>query len=86
MLGLKRDVLYDLDASLSAYFNGYFNNSATLVWGYNHLTQQNSCRQAISPTQWDNLVLCDQTITIRRIIFTNIISLANFDAQNMKVI
>lgn len=39
MLGLKRDVVYDLDASLSPYFGGNFGSSATLVWNYNYITQ-----------------------------------------------
>ena len=86
MLGLKRDVLYDLDASLSPYFGGSFGSSATLVWSYNHIIQQNSCKQAINSTQWDNILLCDQTITIRRVFFTNILSLANFNGQDMKII
>lgn len=86
MLGLKRDVIYDLDASLSPYFGGNLGSSATLVCSYNHITQQNSCKQASNSTQWGNLLLCDQTITIRRVFFTNIISLASFNTQDMKVI
>lgn len=91
MLGLQRDVIYDLDASLSSIFgNENANNpttSAAIVHNYNHISgyNQQSCR-APAENKWDDAILCDQSVTIRRVFFTNLIELNTFNAQFMKVI
>ncbi len=87
MLGLKRDIIYDLDASLSSQFgNGNSRTSATIVHNYNHISAYNQIN-CVQPTEdkWDSAIMCDQDVTIRRILFTNIIQLSTFDAQFMKV-
>jgi hypothetical protein len=89
MLGLKRDVLYDLDASLANYFDGNTSRtSATIVHNYNHISAWNHlyCKSPSSVDQWDNSIMCDQTITIRRIYITNAIDPYVFNAQFIKVI
>jgi hypothetical protein len=87
MLGLKRDIIYDLDASLSNQFDGGHNRtSATIIHNYNHISAyyQRNCTQ---PTEdkWDSAIMCDQTINIRRVTFTNIMELSTFNGQYMKV-
>lgn len=87
MLGLKRDVIYDLDASLSQSFSNRNRTSATIVYGYNHIANYNQqhCTTATEADKWDSAVMCDQTVTIRRIYFTNIIDSYTFNNQLMKV-
>lgn len=40
MLGVKRDVIVDLDASLSSYFFNTSITAGTLVWGFNHIANR----------------------------------------------
>jgi hypothetical protein len=89
MLGLKRDVLYDLDASLSSSFgnaNGV-RTSAAIINNFNHISNYNqlSCRTPTDLTKWGGTIMCDQSVTIRRIYFTNLLNLYTFNAQFMKV-
>lgn len=87
MLGLKRDVIYDLDASLSKYFSNRNRTSATIVFGYNHIAKSNQihCTAAAEVGKWDSAIMCDQNVTIRRVYFTNLIDLNTFNNQFMKV-
>lgn len=74
MLGLKRDIIYDLDGSISSYFDGVIRKSATLVWAYPHIASNLNCNFATYPSLWDGTVLCNSNINIRRVYFTNLIS------------
>jgi hypothetical protein len=51
MLGVKRDVIVDLDGSLNSYFFNTSIPSGTLVWGYNHIANRHplSCHRAAKP-------------------------------------
>ena len=74
MLGQQRDIVYDMDGSLSLYFFTSNQSSATLVNNFAHITNFNNdkCRSS-NLTSWSSLTLCDSSITIRRIMFTNAI-------------
>jgi hypothetical protein len=74
MLGQKRDIIYDLDGSLSPYFFTSNQSSATLVNNFPHIANFNNdkCRSS-NLTSWSSLTLCDSSITIRRIMLTNAI-------------
>jgi hypothetical protein len=37
MRGLKREIIYNTDASFSSYFDSGSRTSGTMVWKYNHL-------------------------------------------------
>lgn len=73
MLGLKKEVFYDKDGTLT---NGVFDSttrtSATLTFGWPHLLQDIACVKGTTPTQWDNGAVCDQTVTLRQVMFTNL--------------
>ena len=86
MIGLKRDVIYDLDGSLSQKFDGTTRTSGTIVHGWPHIAayNQNTCPSATTSTDWDGAVMCGPTVTIRRVVFTNLIDQQLFNAQNMK--
>jgi hypothetical protein len=91
MLGLQRDVIVDIDGSLSLYFFNTSISSGTLVWGYNHIAKRHplSCRPANSSSKWNGIIMCDPSITIRRIFITNAIGASyywSFYWVNMNVL
>jgi len=86
MLGLNRDMIFDADASMAPVFDGINRTSGTIVSNYQHIAafEQNHCVSATQPTKWDNTLMCDQSITIRRVMFTNLAVPNNFFQQPMK--
>lgn len=86
MIGLKRDVIYDLDASLSGKYDGGSRTSATITHGWNHIANynQNACPPPTNVAAWDSAIMCDQTVTIKRVIFTNLAKAQLFKAQELK--
>ena len=88
MLGTKRDVIFDTDGSMSLAFDGTTRSSGgTIVYGYNHIKSfhQNTCPSATVSSDWDGTIMCDSTLTVRRVVFTNIINKGTFNGQSMKV-
>ena len=54
MLGLKREVFYDLDGTLTNnVFDSNTRTSATLTYGWSHLLQDPACLSATDPASWD---------------------------------
>lgn len=88
MVGMKRDVIYDLDASLSGSFDGTSRTSATIVSNFAHIGNSNqiACKPSSAPGEWDNAYMCDQTVTIRRVYFTNMLDSYVFNHQFMKAV
>jgi hypothetical protein len=86
MLGLNRDIIYDADASMAPVFDGITRTSATIVSNFPHIAafEQNICLSASQPEKWENAVMCDQSATIRKIMFTNLNLPNNFNKQAMK--
>ena len=72
MLGLKRDIIYDLDGTFTSAFDGSSRSSAAIVYSFPHLEQESACLPATTASEWDSTLACDQTVTIRRVMFTNI--------------
>jgi hypothetical protein len=85
MIGLKKDVIYDADCSFCSQFDSVSRTSATITYSFNHIASYHvdKCPAAQSPTKWDNTIMCDQTIKIRRVWFTNILPLESFRSQFM---
>ena len=83
---LKRDVIYDIDGSFSLAFDGISRSSATIVHGWPHIAafNNNTCPFPSNSSNWDGAVMCDNTITIRRVMFTNMIEHQLFNGQNMQ--
>ena len=84
---LKRDVIYDLDGSFSQKFDGTTRSSATIVHGFPHLkvhNQNGDCPVATTPTDWDDAIMCGPTVSIKRVMFTNLQNKQLFDANFMK--
>ena len=73
MLGLKREVFYDLDGTLT---NGVFDSdtrtSATLTFGWPHLLQDSACVSASTPALWDTAAVCGSSAKVRQVMFTNL--------------
>ena len=74
MLGGKRDIIYDSDGSISKYFDGINRTKTTIVAKYPHIYSDNPnhCFTPSNASLWDNNLLCDNSLIIRRIMFTNI--------------
>lgn len=85
MIGMKRDVIYDLDGSLIKLFNGMTQTSSTIMFGYTHITDETHCVASSNPTKWDNAVACDSTLVIRKIVITNLADTNDFSKQPIKV-
>ena len=87
MVGIKRDIIYDTDGSLSLVFDGTARPSGTLIYGYNHIKNfhQSTCPSATDPVLWDNLLMCDSSQVIRMVGFTNLINKQYFSGKSMKV-
>ena len=76
MLGLKRDVIYIRDSSLSNEFDS--NNArtnSTIIHNFPHISHYNptDCPQPTDSSKWDNALMCSSTTHIRRVQFTNMI-------------
>ena len=63
MIGLKRDVIYDLDGSFSNKFDAQNRSSGTIIHGWDHIAtfHQDTCPPATNSTDWDNAIMCDHT-------------------------
>jgi hypothetical protein len=83
MLGQKRDIIYDLDGSLSPYFFNSSSTSGTIVANYNHIANfnQDCLPPLINQSAWNSVIMCGPRVTIRRILFTNIISVGAYYYQ-----
>lgn len=89
MIGLKRDIIYDLDGSLSyAFDHSSTRTSATIVHGYPHIAATNPtvCPSPINPSDWDNSVMCDSSVSLRRVVFTNLNDHQDFQRQHLKAV
>jgi len=74
MLGLKREVFNDLDGSLTSEFlSPSAGAPGTLTYGWPHLLQDPACVNATDSSFWDNGAFCDATVTVRQVMFTNIL-------------
>jgi hypothetical protein len=87
MIGMKRDVIYDTDGSLSKLFDGNTRSSGSIIQAYTHIANsyQNACPAPTVASSWDNNIMCDNTVTVRRVIITNLVDSRLFHGQQMKV-
>jgi hypothetical protein len=88
MIGLKRDIVRDLDGSLSQAFDGLTRASGTVVHGFPHIAAYNNadCPPPSTGTDWDTSVMCGPSLTLRRVFIANLIDKQLFNAQLMKVV
>jgi hypothetical protein len=86
MIGNKLDVIYDLDGSFNGQFDGGSRTSGTIIHGWNHIATYNqaACPSAATASTWDNAIYCDQTVTLRRVLFTNLMTPQLFKGQMLK--
>lgn len=83
---MKRDVIYDLDGSFSQVFDGIKRDSATIVHGFPHILAYNQDKCPLSPNSadWDDAVMCNSEVTIRRVMFGNLQNKQLFVSQSQK--
>ena len=84
MQGHKKEIIYNTDGSLSQAFDGVARSSVTIVWGFPHLTPDPNCFAASTPTDWFDAIICDDTVKMRRVMFTNILPFEDFESVPMK--
>ena len=79
LLGVTNSIIYDQDGSLAQLHSSKIFPSSTLIFNYNHILQPNPthCFPSSSPSLWNNLILCDSTLSLRRVWFTNMIYKSN---------
>lgn len=84
---LKRDVIYDVDGSLSQKFDSTSRASGTIVQGFPHIHAYNptTCPQPSDTTAWDGAVMCGPTHKIKRMMFGNLRNHDMFNGQDMKI-
>lgn len=88
---LKRDVIYDTDGSLSQKFDGTSRASGTIVQGFPHIATTNTAdcpspSSVSTPADWDNAVMCGPAITIRRVMFGQLLNKQLFHNQFIKAV
>ena len=81
----KNHVIYNTDGSLSSYFDGVTRSQGTLVWSFNHIEGETGCVPASASGDWDDTLLCDDSVTVRGVMFTNIMPVNNFKHTAIKV-
>lgn len=84
MLGYNNDVIYSADNSLISYFNTAGAESpilnGTILYQWPHIAnaEKKHCFLPLNSSIWDGTMFCDQSLTIRRVYFTNIYYPYNF--------
>ena len=84
--GIKREVIHDLDGSFSQGFDSTSRPSGTIVhyWPHIHHKNPSVCPNATTPAKWDNAIYCDNTVSLRRVQFTNMDKWQDFKVLRMK--
>ena len=84
---MKRDVIYDTDGSLSQIYDGKNRTSAAIVQGYNHIAKYATtiCPPPSNLQNRDGSLMCDSSVSVRRVAFTNPVNARLFKNMGMKV-
>lgn len=84
--GWRRQIFIDEDGTLTAPLRKSLNltamNKSTITPYFQHLNIPNRCYQVIP--LWNNSTFCDNTITIRSVLYTNADPTSDFYFQNIK--
>jgi hypothetical protein len=81
MTGLQKDIIYDLDGSLTnSRIDTQLRTRATVVSNLSYILDEPGCKQTSNTATWGGVAVCNQNITIRKVTFMNIgpVSFANF--------
>lgn len=85
MNGLKREILYDLDGSLTTTaFDGNTRTSATVTYNYNHLASEPACKPTTNTQIWDNTLACDSSVKLVTVAFSKVTSESLFSMVGLK--
>jgi hypothetical protein len=71
MYGDRRDIIYDLDGSLSTYFFNTTQANGTLMNNFHHITFSSDRCRTSTWNSWGSLAFCGSNATVRRIMLTN---------------
>ena len=81
--GMRREIIYDLDGTLSNHLTGSQKPKGTLVYNYPHLNQDQACE--LNSAQWNGTLYCDETAIVRSVMITNLLDFKLFERSPMKV-
>ena len=74
-----------MDGSLTnTVFNARNVSKATLTYGWPHLLQNSACQNALTKTKWDNAAVCNEAVTIRQVMFANLVEKEVFKSISIK--
>jgi hypothetical protein len=74
-----------MDGSLTnTKFNTRNVTSGTLTYGWPHLLQNAACQSASNKTKWDNAAVCNEAVTIRQVMFGNLVEKEEFKSISIK--
>ena len=87
--GIKRDVIFDLKGSLVSAFNApsgslSAGSKVTITHNWPHLTAGGKCHPPTTPDNWDNAIMCESDVEIRRVQFTNMQKHQNFKVMKLR--
>lgn len=84
--GIKRDIIYDLDGSLSQVFDSQVRTNGTIThyWPHMHHDNPTDCPNATNMAKWDDAIMCTGSLYVRRVKFGNMIPHQDFKVLKMK--
>lgn len=75
MLGLRREIIFDLDGSFSNNeFDGVSRSSATVLNNFKHIEDEPDCTNPNDQSIWEDTLVCDSSLPLRKVIFDNMIN------------
>lgn len=85
MLGLRREIIYDVDGTYSQGFDSNSRVSATIVNNFKHIADEPDCYSPGDQSIWEDTLICDPTITVRKLTFSNTQNQSLFKNTPMKI-
>lgn len=86
MIGMKRDVFYDLDGSATnGVFDANTRTSATIINNFQHIAAETDCVSATTPAEWDSTIVCDGSLNVEQVAFKNLMKKTEFMSIPIKV-
>jgi hypothetical protein len=83
--GVRREIFYDVDGTLSgANFNGTTPRPNSTILPYFPHNDYTGCYNNTNSTLWNTSLICDNTVAVRTIAFTNAIPNQDFQNQLIK--
>ena len=73
MRGVRRQIIYDLDGTFSEGFDGTSRSAATIMDNFKHIEDEPDCHNPTDTNVWEDTLICDDSVPIRKIMFQNMV-------------